>query len=173
MAGGMLLAAALAAGWPVAVTADAQVDLGGREIRVCDVVDLAAVPAGERARLGSKVIARMPPGRSSIKLSRQALASLVRRTVPALRPEAGSGEITFTLPPPPPAPPAAPSAARAEIAPPPAVEAGAKLTLVSRSGPVLLEREVTALQSARAGGRVFVRDGDGQVLAVTLAEDVQ
>lgn len=51
----------------------------------------------------------------------------------------------------------------------PDVEAGAKLTLVSAIGPVRIERHVEALQAGRSGSRVFVRDADGQVLAVSLS----
>lgn len=50
------------------------------------------------------------------------------------------------------------------------VARGDVLTLVSRSGPVTVERPVTALQPGRAGRRVFVRDRAGQVFAVPVAE---
>lgn len=49
------------------------------------------------------------------------------------------------------------------------VTAGAALTLRSVLGPVTIERAVTTLQPGRSGRRVFVRDGDGQVFAATLA----
>ena len=172
MAGAMLLAAALAAGWTISIKPASQVDLGSREIRLADVVELEDLPARERARLGARVVARLPAGRSRISLSRQALASLIRRSVPALRPEAGPpGEMVFTL-----APQAVPAAAeldRAAAVELPAVKAGAKLTLVSQAGRVRLEREVTALQPGRAGGRVFVRDGDGEIFSVTVAEEAR
>lgn len=45
---------------------------------------------------------------------------------------------------------------------------GQTLTLQSRSGPVLIEREVVAMQSAVAGERVFVRDSGGTVFAVRI-----
>lgn len=53
---------------------------------------------------------------------------------------------------------------------PPAVPAGTKLTLVSRAGPVQVERQVKALQPGHHGRRVFVADADGQVFAVRLAD---
>lgn len=53
---------------------------------------------------------------------------------------------------------------------PDTVARGDVLTLMSRSGPVTVERPVTALQSGRAGRRVFVRDRAGQVFAVAVAE---
>jgi hypothetical protein len=36
------------------------------------------------------------------------------------------------------------------------------------AGPVVIEREVTALQAGRSGERVFVQDADGAAFAVTL-----
>lgn len=55
------------------------------------------------------------------------------------------------------------------VPPPAAVARGDAVTLVSRAGPVTVERSVTALQSARDGGRVFVRDGSGHIFAAPLA----
>jgi flagella basal body P-ring formation protein FlgA len=50
----------------------------------------------------------------------------------------------------------------------PAIDKGATLTLVSTQGAVRIERPVTALQATRSG-RVFVRDGDGQIYAASVA----
>ena len=50
-----------------------------------------------------------------------------------------------------------------------AVDKGDKLTLVSTSGPVRITREVVALQVGRPGGRIFVRDAEGNVTSVPLA----
>jgi len=50
----------------------------------------------------------------------------------------------------------------------PDVDKGATLMLVSIQGAVRIERPVTALQPSRSG-RVFVRDGDGQVYAASVA----
>jgi len=55
------------------------------------------------------------------------------------------------------------------VPPPAAVARGDAMTLVSRAGPVTVERPVTALQSVQDGGRVFVRDGSGHVFAAPLA----
>jgi flagella basal body P-ring formation protein FlgA len=52
-----------------------------------------------------------------------------------------------------------------------AVAKGAALTLRSGAGPVVIERQVTALQPGRAGGRIFVRDASGNRFAVPLAQD--
>lgn len=57
------------------------------------------------------------------------------------------------------------------VMPPPATVArGDAMTLVSRAGPVTVERAVTALQSGREGRRVFVRDGSGHVFAAPVAK---
>jgi hypothetical protein len=49
------------------------------------------------------------------------------------------------------------------------IDAGDKLTLVATAGPVRVAREVVALQAGRAGGRVFVRDAEGNVSSAPLA----
>jgi hypothetical protein len=49
------------------------------------------------------------------------------------------------------------------------VRKGAVLTLRSAAGPVVVERQVTALQPGRSGGRLFVRDSSGEVFAAPLA----
>jgi len=60
------------------------------------------------------------------------------------------------------------SVGRLALPEPAAVRAGDRLLLTSMSGPVRIERPVTAFQSARAGGRVFVRAGEGSAFAVPL-----
>ena len=50
-----------------------------------------------------------------------------------------------------------------------AVDRGDKLTLISTAGPVRVTREVVALQTGRAGGRLFVRDSEGNVTSAPLA----
>ncbi|KQN21431.1 hypothetical protein ASE86_14495 [Sphingomonas sp. Leaf33] len=49
------------------------------------------------------------------------------------------------------------------------VAPGTALTLRSIAGPVTIERSVTTMQAGRSGRRVFVRDGEGQVVAAPLA----
>ena len=58
------------------------------------------------------------------------------------------------------------------IAPLPAdiVEQGATLTLVVRSGPITIEREVHAAQSAATGGALFVRDREGRLFSAPFPE---
>jgi flagella basal body P-ring formation protein FlgA len=53
------------------------------------------------------------------------------------------------------------------------VDKGDKLTLVSTAGPVRVSREVVALQAGRAGGKVFVRDAEGNVTSAPLAVEVK
>jgi len=55
------------------------------------------------------------------------------------------------------------------VSPPATVARGDAMTLVSRAGPVTVERRVTALQSGRDGRRVFVRDSGGHVFAAPIA----
>ncbi|WP_066807583.1 flagella basal body P-ring formation protein FlgA [Sphingomonas asaccharolytica] len=56
------------------------------------------------------------------------------------------------------------------VVPPPATVAkGDSMTLVSRAGPVTVERPVIALQSGSVGRRVFVRDSRGHVFAAPVA----
>lgn len=50
-----------------------------------------------------------------------------------------------------------------------AVAKGSTLTLRSASGPVVIERQVTALQPGRSGSRIFVRDEAGAVFSAPLA----
>jgi hypothetical protein len=56
---------------------------------------------------------------------------------------------------------------------PSAVHAGDHLTLISRAGPVTVERAVTAMQPGRNGHRIFVRDGAGKVSSIAFAAAVQ
>lgn len=46
------------------------------------------------------------------------------------------------------------------------VRPGETLTLVTAAGPVRIERQVTAMQAALPGQRLFVRAKDGEVLSV-------
>lgn len=50
----------------------------------------------------------------------------------------------------------------------PLVDKGEVLTLRSSVGPVIIERTVIAMQPARSGGRIFVRDAEGNVFAAPL-----
>ena len=49
------------------------------------------------------------------------------------------------------------------------VEKGAAMTLRSTAGPVTVERKVITLQPAKSGGRVFVRDSEGNVFAAPIS----
>ncbi|HEX8223864.1 MAG TPA: flagella basal body P-ring formation protein FlgA [Allosphingosinicella sp.] len=219
----ILLLAAAGASATVGLVPAAEVALTSRHIRLADVADLSALEPAARSRLAPRVIAIVPVGRSGITLSREAVRTLVRRSVPGLtvraetsdaplafrvtasgdeRPRADCAELARPL-----AAGAALSArdlvpvacddkaaaaelrfdrldrvARADrdlpagtylgrISPPSAVavDKGDKLTMVSTSGPVRVTREVVALQAGRAGGRLFVRDNEGNVTSAPLA----
>lgn len=218
-----LLLAAAGASVAVGLVPASEVTLPSREIRLGDVADLSGLAPSERRRLEPLVIAAMPAGRSRIALTRQALAGLVRRSVPGLtlKPASSDSILTFTV-----AQPAeirraqacaelarplaagaavsegdlAPVPCRSEAAPAelrfdrrdrivrssgplaagaylgristgpsPAVDKGDKLSLVATAGPVRVSREVVAMQPGRAGGRLFVRDSEGNVTSAPIA----
>ena len=191
--------------------------LHGPSIRVEDVLDLRDIDPVRQQRIRGLIIARLPQGVTTITLSNQAIAGLVRRSVPRLQPFAVGGGMTFVdrspakprvacsmlrrsvvkgavLSPQDLAPSDCVSAdsaglqfeprskvvrasrdldtgeklGRLTVQPPPEVEAGRELTMVSRAGPVRIERRVTALQAGRNGRRLFVRDHDGNVASVTF-----
>lgn len=50
------------------------------------------------------------------------------------------------------------------------VEHGAALTLVSRAGAIVIEREVRAAQPARTGGALFVRDREGRLFSAPFPD---
>lgn len=203
---------AMALGAPgAALDLRVEINLRDAAIRIADVVPSV------RGEAGAIEIARLPAGRSSMPLSRAAVAALVRRAVPGMElAEAGAGLITFRR-----AAASAPSspcfvtrkavavgeavgsddvvpgacgvldapvrydartgsivaARRIEAGEPigralprsaPDVAGGEALTLISRSGPVTVERRVAALQAGRRGGRVFVRAEGGRAFAVPV-----
>jgi len=58
---------------------------------------------------------------------------------------------------------------RVPVNPQPSATEGRQLVYRTSEGPVMVEREVVALQSGRAGRPVFVRTEEGKVLAATVA----
>lgn len=50
------------------------------------------------------------------------------------------------------------------------VAAGTRMAFVTGEGPVIVEREVMTLQPGRAGGRIFARTSDGEVIAAPVLE---
>ncbi len=219
-----LLLAAAGAPAAIGLTPAAEVALPDRRIRLADVADLGGLEPSARAALAPRVIAAIPSGRREMVLSRQAVAGLVRRSVPGLklRDEAAGTKLIFRV-----TQAAQPRLAGgcAELAQGAAageavsngmlapvecrpgqavarlrfdriggvvrasgalaagaylgrisapgaavVDKGDELTLVSRSGPVWVTRKVMAMQTGRAGGRLFVRDSEGHVTSAPLAE---
>lgn len=71
------------------------VELERSEILLSDVVDLSRFPSHEREQLAAVVIAKMADQESRITIERRALAGLVQRAVPAVRPLDADGEVTF------------------------------------------------------------------------------
>jgi flagella basal body P-ring formation protein FlgA len=62
-------------------------ELASRDVRVGDVADLSRLDPALRRRLATRVVARVPSGRSRMTVSRAALARLVQRAVPSLQVE--------------------------------------------------------------------------------------
>jgi hypothetical protein len=185
MAGGIItnLAASLVA----VLSGPGEVHLAQREVRLSDVAEVRGAGA-EAAR--SLVIARLPAG-AARQVRRSVLAQLVRRSLPNLQvigdtrgsvilksPAAATAEARCFEPVSERA--AGESAAPAAVArcgsvaavyvpEPPLVRRGDKLTLRSTAGPVIITREVVALQDARSiQQHLFVRSADGQVFAAPL-----
>ncbi len=53
--------------------------------------------------------------------------------------------------------------------PPSSAAEGTELVYRTKEGPIIVERDVIALQSGRAGRSIFVRTNEGKVLSATLA----
>ena len=138
-----------------------------RVVRVGDVV-AAPLPAA----LARRIVLRVPEHKRSITVTHVAMAALVRHVAPDLRIAEGKGDIAIVVPDRPHV-----DASIPDTPDRPAIARGETVRLVSTSGPVRIERAVTALQDA-GGPRIFVRDEDGQVFAVRIgatrmAEDVR
>lgn len=165
MLASLFMTAGLAAAPSVALNASPEIHLTGREIRLGDVALVRGVGPEEQARLAARVIARLPDGGSSITLPRTALASLIRRAIPALSASADDALVTIRRTTPKPSVPSAPVAQPETVD----VKRGDELTLVSTVGPVRIQRRVIAAQPGRSGRRIFVRDEDGQILSIPLS----
>lgn len=139
-------------------------------VRLSDVANLSALPPALRERAASTPVARLDGfGRT---LSSRRIAERARAAVPALAawlpdgadqaiPVERLGSVSD-----------APATAMTAASPPsPDVRTGDRLRLRVRVGDVLIEREVEALQAARAGHRVFVRTAEGRVLTAPVELD--
>jgi flagella basal body P-ring formation protein FlgA len=213
------LMAAVSGAAVVVITAAPTVEVARREVRLSDVADLNKLHPSLRRRFGDRFIARISEGQSTVMVTRQELARLVRTSVPGLAPRAAPGSVIFSLThsshvagnicsaltrPIKAGEAIAPadltsiacqtrakasilrfdrsdgvvraasdlaagtSLGRIVVPPPPLVQSGEHLTLMARSGPVSVQRPVTALQSGRDGQHIFVRDAEGQVSSVAL-----
>lgn len=149
----------------VILTGRGVIALREHTIRLKDVV---ARGAALGAAAGIE-IARVPAGSAGLTLSRRAIATLVRRSIPGLT-VAGVNmrTIDFRVP----LKPRLVSSAAVDL-PKPAVASGDAMTLAVRVGPVTVERPVTAMQPGHVGKRVFVRDTAGHVFSAPLVEAPQ
>lgn len=163
----LFLAAAHAIAVAGPLTFHSEASIQGDIVRLSDVADLSALPASLRDRTAGTPVARVQ-SREQVVSSR-AIARRARAAVPVLSawlPEGAEQFIRVRS-----IEAVEPARAVAPIATPPsfAISAGDAVTLRTQVGPVVVEREVTALQAARPGHSVFVRTADGVALSARLA----
>lgn len=140
----------------------------GDVVRLGDVADVSPLPEALRDRAASTPVARM--GAQRQVLSSRVMSERARAAVPALSAwllssadqlvQVDSDMVSET-----PAP-SAPTARPHE----PDISRGDALTIRVAIGPVVVEREVHALQSGRRGRPVFVRTAEGRVLSARVAD---
>ena len=187
-----------------------RIELQGRNIRARDVE--------VSSHGGDAIIAQIPPDRSSVILSNQALVRLLARANLTVQTGTPAAEYVFVVSANPvrgeqcwnarrlipegraidqddvtaspcttslealhglrtergqtiamSAVPAGASLGRLLLSRRKAVSAGEAVTLVSRIGPVTIERDVVALQNGEAGRRIFVRDRERRIFAADLS----
>jgi hypothetical protein len=163
-----LIAALTAASEPLAFLSEVRLQ-EGRVVRLADVADLSPLPSALRERVAATPVARLTAPEQA--LSSRALAARARAAAPALAawlPDGPDRPIRAYASA---APPAAATPVRAARPDAPMVRAGDVLTASIVVGPVVVEREVRALQAGRAGRSLFVRTADGAVLTARLAAD--
>ena len=151
---------------PIRFPAKASVPAGPLSLGA--VADLSSLPASLRHRAISLQIGATVPGHGILPLGTierraRALMPVLVCWLPhiasgaSIQLEAAGGE---------PAPAPAASGAASPWRAGDAIHRGDHLHLTTIAGPVRVEREVEALQSARDGQRLFVRAADGQTLSV-------
>lgn len=138
-----------------------KVTIRSRDLRLGAIADLSALPGYLRPRAAAIVLFRVE--RDHVQVSWTFMAARAKALMPLLRCwlGRGQGDVTITQV------REAPVAPRSSRPPPEeSVSRGSRLTMVASVGPVRVTRAVEALQQTRPGGRLFVRDGDGQILSV-------
>lgn len=137
-------------------------------VHLSDIADLSSLPPSLREHAATVPVARLTLTEQT--LSSRDIARRARAALPALTAWLPSDadkaiHIRWTRAD---APVSSSVAASPAL---PVVQAGDQLTIRVNVGPVTVEREVFALQSARAGNEVFVRTPEGVVLRARLADD--
>lgn len=143
-----------------------RVETADEIVRLADVTDLSALPVALRERAAATPVARMRFPEQT--LSSRDVARRARASVPALAAWLPADadtpiQVRWTQ--------TAAAAVEVASAPEPAIAAGDELTVRVQVGPVTVEREVRALQPARAGAEVFVRTAEGVVLRARMADE--
>lgn len=178
----LAVVAALQAQGAPSVQPRAEATVSGPTVRLGDLIDVQALSPEHRGRAARLAVASFPRGVQRMTLPYAALSHRISLLAPELRPSVegwGAGAISVTRV----TTPASPTlhqvaAARAirdasktgAARPLDNVATGQRLYVTARSGPVAVERQVRALQSARPGQSVFVQAEDGTVFAVPAPE---
>jgi len=155
---------------PIAFHTDVMIE--EHPVRLADIADLSTVPAHLRARASNMVVAPARSRPETIPLA--PLVAGLRARMPVLGcwlPRSTGGEIRVHI-----------DAARTQLSASekpmpraawqsgPSVQSHDRVNLEVAIGAVRIERRVEALQPARPGQRLFVRDADGKTLSVLYAE---
>ena len=152
---------------PGPLTFHAEIVPGEAVVRLADVVDLSPLPSALRTRAAEVEVARLTGSEDA--LSSRQMSRRARFALPGLSPwlpEAADRAVRVQRPGPSAGPPAI---AEGDSAPErPLVLPGEAMIVRVTAGPVVVEREVRALQAGRAGRPLFVRTADGDVLRVRL-----
>lgn len=151
---------------PLAFSTEAQV--ADTIVTLGDVADLGPLPVGLRQRASAVPVAQVQAGQQ--RLSSRDMAVRARRQMPALArwlPLDVTQDVRITAELPLPETPALRPRAKPVV---PEIRAGDPLTVSIRVGPVEVQRDVEALQDARAGQQLFVRTQSGTVLTARAAD---
>ncbi|MET4682567.1 hypothetical protein [Brevundimonas faecalis] len=180
----VLLALSLATSSPAAsLVFHSTADGDAEAVRFGDMADLSSLPSEMRAPAAALVIWRPVDGRRSVETTSASVAARARALLPALTPylpaAAPSKSVLLRLAARAETSDKAPSttargdveAVRSKTAP--VVPRLSPVVVSLTVGPVVVQRETTALQNGYAGRPLFVRTAEGEVLRVMVPGDAQ
>lgn len=137
-------------------------------VLLSDVADIRILPVSIRARAASLAI---PAPRGTANIRANALAGRFRAQMPVLAcwlPALNQAKVVIR-PDERKATTAPTSGVTAPVVKSKAVRAGDMVSLNVAIGPIRVERQVTAMQAADPGQRMFVKEADGSMLSVRYA----